>query len=182
MQVRGMQTQPLHDSALKQDAANRHCAQAPLDLGRRVKLRAYILICQDISMIADDSLPASGPGAHFKVVLIFHLKPGQADEELRRSGEETSLPNRLARQPGFVAMQFVKLSDEQTMSIQTWKTAQNWWTALDAVKSDSQSGQAAEDRPSILVSRDFHAGPVVHELRAADRPSSGAAGSTRSPA
>lgn len=121
-------------------------------------------------MISEDT-QASETSAQFKVVLIFHLEPGQADEELRRSREESSFPSRLARQPGFVEMQLVKVSDDQTMSIQSWETAKDWWTALEAVKHDSERDPADQDRPSILVSRDFHAGPVVHQLRSAGEPS-----------
>lgn len=134
-------------------------------------------------MVSHDMPPASVHNDQFKVVLIFHLEPGQADEELRRSQEESSFPQDLARQPGFVEMQLVKIDENQTMSIQTWATSQDWWAALDAVRRDSADGSAAEDRPSILVSRDFHAGPVVHQLAAPESGHPrGAAGSTRSPA
>lgn len=98
----------------------------------------------------------------FKVVLIFNLKPGTADEELRRSGLDDSFPRKLSRQPGFESMDLVKLDDQQTMSIQSWETPQAWWKALETVKSSQEEGD--EDQESILVSRDFYAGSVVSRI------------------
>lgn len=114
-------------------------------------------------MVSQHALPTTSSEGRFKVVLIFHLEPGQADEELRRSLETGSFPNRLARQPGFVEMQLVKVSDDQTMSIQTWEAPQDWWKALEAVQADG-GGSTSENRPNILVSRDFHAGAIVRQL------------------
>ena len=111
-------------------------------------------------------MKSDGTARAFKVVLIFHLTPGSADEELRRSLEETSFPNRLTRQRGFVDMQLVKLDEDCTMSVQTWATPQDWWAALDVVKQEGGGEGAGEERPSILVSRDFHAGPIVKQLQA----------------
>ncbi len=112
-----------------------------------------------------DASTTDAPEAPFKVVLVFHLVDGTADEELRRSLEPGSFPNRLARQPGFVDMQLVKVGEAQTLSVQTWQRAGDWWAALEAVKHEGASASGRDDRPAILVSRDFHAGPVVRELR-----------------
>lgn len=97
----------------------------------------------------------------FKVVLIFDLKPGSADEELRRSREQTSFPRKLAAQPGFQEMQLVRVSDDQTMSVQSWASAEHWWAALEAVKGDQSHDN---DRETILVSRQFFGGPVAETL------------------
>lgn len=102
--------------------------------------------------------------AAYKVVLVFNLKPGGADEELRRSAQPESFPSRLARQPGFVGLELVKVTAEQTMSIQTWRSERDWWTALEAVKSAQPSGPGADD---ILVSREFFAGTVMAQLPSA---------------
>jgi hypothetical protein len=96
----------------------------------------------------------------YKVVLVFNLKPGSADEELRRSARENSFPNRLAREPGCLGLELVKLSADRTMSIQTWRSERDWWTALNTVKQAQESSpEAAAD--NILESRDFFGGAVV---------------------
>ena len=97
--------------------------------------------------------------AGFKVVLIFNLKPGCADEELRRSSRDDSFPSRLARQPGFVEMDLVKVNEERTMSIQTWRSASDWWGALNSVKAEPAKEQLETE--TILVSRDFFAGEII---------------------
>lgn len=95
----------------------------------------------------------------FKVVLVFNLEPGTAEEELRRSAEPDSFPSRLAAQPGFIGMELVKVADDRTMSIQTWQSPSDWWSALEQVKQ--MPAPPADERPNILVSRDFYAGPVM---------------------
>lgn len=97
----------------------------------------------------------------FKVVLVFNLKPGTADEELRRSAEPSSFPSALARQPGFVGMELVKISDEQTMSVQTWASPEAWWAALDAARTTVAEVPGRADREEILISREFYAGTVA---------------------
>lgn len=96
----------------------------------------------------------------YKVVLLFNLTLGAADEELRRSREPDSFPNRLAKQPGFVQMELVKVDEDRTMSIQTWDSANSWWTALEATKSEPTAVSPA--REEILLSREFYAGEVAH--------------------
>lgn len=98
----------------------------------------------------------------FKVVLTFHLKPGAADEELRRSSHEQSFPNLLARQPGCERIELVKVSDDQTLSVQTWSSQQAWWTALEAVKALRE--QDAESVDEILESREYVGGTLVRTL------------------
>lgn len=93
----------------------------------------------------------------FRVVLVFNLKPDSADEELRRSKAPDSFPSRLAKQPGFLGLELVKVSEERTLSLQQWRSPADWWAALEAVKRDAPSGEAEP----ILVSREFFAGPVV---------------------
>jgi len=101
---------------------------------------------------------------HYKVVLIFNLQQGKADEELYRSKEETSFPNLLAKQPGFIELELVKINDEKTMSIQTWQTEKDWWNALEAVKKTNESLVADSNRENILISRDFLNGYIqVHK-------------------
>ncbi len=98
----------------------------------------------------------------YKVILVFNLQEGMANEELRRSREETSFPSILSRQPGFVEMELVKINEEKTMSVQTWNTEKDWWTALEYVKSIHQGNV---DRENILVSRDFLNGRIeVHKV------------------
>jgi heme-degrading monooxygenase HmoA len=97
----------------------------------------------------------------YRVVLVFHLKPGQADEELRRSLREESFPKRLKRQPGCISLELVKIGEDKTMSVQIWSSAQHWWSALEAAKQAPNGGTAEE---TILVSRDFFGGSVFAEI------------------
>lgn len=92
----------------------------------------------------------------YRVVLVFDLQPGQADEELRRSRREGSVPDLLSRQPGFVDMELVKVSEDRTMSLQTWRRPEDWLAALSLLR---QSAPGSE--PSILVERTFYGGEVV---------------------
>ena len=96
----------------------------------------------------------------YKVVLLFDLVEGMADEELKRSQEENSFPNLLAQQPGFVSYELVKVNESKTMSIQTWATEQAWWAALAAAREQSESLSDDQPRENILVSRDFLGGWV----------------------
>jgi hypothetical protein len=49
----------------------------------------------------------------YKVVLVFKLTKSSADEELKRSKEETSFLNLLARQAGFIEIELVKINEEK---------------------------------------------------------------------
>ena len=95
----------------------------------------------------------------YKVVLVFNLTAGSADEELRRSASEDSFPNRLSRQPGFLSMELVKVGAERTLSIQTWASDRAFFSALEAVKA--QPASALLPSENILVSREFFGGEVV---------------------
>jgi heme-degrading monooxygenase HmoA len=98
--------------------------------------------------------------APYKVVLVFNLKPGAAEEELKRSLSEDSFPARLAREAGFLGLELVKLSEDRTMSIQTWRSERDWWTALGNVKN-AQVELAQPAPEEILISRDFFGGAIV---------------------
>ena len=100
----------------------------------------------------------------YKVVLVFNLTKGSADEELRRSNEKASFPNMLAKQQGFIEMELVKITEEKTMSIQTWETEKDWWTALETVKNIPEKSGQHSTRENILVSREFLNGYIkVHK-------------------
>jgi heme-degrading monooxygenase HmoA len=101
----------------------------------------------------------------YKVVLIFNLTTGSADEEMNRSNEESSFPNLLAKQPGFIEMELVKVNEEKTMSIQTWATQKDWWMALESVKNSREVGGTNDSRENILVSREFLGGPIKMHAR-----------------
>jgi hypothetical protein len=101
---------------------------------------------------------------HYKVVLVFNLQKGKAEEELYRSKEENSFPNLLAKQPGFIELELVKINDEKTMSIQTWQTEKDWWHALETVKKINESAITDSARENILISREFLNGYIqVHK-------------------
>lgn len=106
----------------------------------------------------------------YKVVLVFNLTKGSADEELRRSNEETSFPNLLAKQTGFIEMELVKINEEKTMSIQTWATEKDWWTALETVKNNRENAETDNSRENILISREFLNGSIrVHNFATTKR-------------
>lgn len=100
----------------------------------------------------------------YKVILIFNLKDGQADEELKRSSEANSFPNMLAQQPGFIELELVKVDASKTMSIQTWETERDWWNALGAVKQIQSEMPDKQHRETILESRDFIGGQVARHI------------------
>ena len=95
----------------------------------------------------------------YKVVLIFTLTKGSADEEIRRSQKAHSFPSLLSQQPGFIEIELVKINDEKTMSIQTWESAAHWYAALDSVKKLQQESPQTP-RENILISRDFLGGVI----------------------
>ena len=94
----------------------------------------------------------------YKVVAVFELRPGTADEEIRRSLEVGGTPTRLAAQAGFISAEVVRIDDDHTMSVQTWESPEACWAALQVVQSQPDPRWPQE---SILVSREFHAGAVV---------------------
>ncbi|MCB9674799.1 MAG: antibiotic biosynthesis monooxygenase [Alphaproteobacteria bacterium] len=98
----------------------------------------------------------------YRVVLVFRLTPGAADEELRRSRTPGSFPDRLAQQPGFLGMELVKLDADRTMSVQAWASGAAWWAALAAVREQG----AGAGGPTILEERVLYAGEVVHHRAA----------------
>lgn len=98
--------------------------------------------------------------AGYKVVLVFDLQDGMADEEIRRSEEPDSFPNRLAQQPGFEGMELVKISDSRTMSAQSWTTPEAWWAALEQTKADANTPDR-DAHPDIVVSRELYAGTIA---------------------
>ncbi len=91
----------------------------------------------------------------YKVVLVFNLTKGSADEEIHRSKEENSFPSMLTKQPGFLELELIKINDEKTISIQTWGTEKHWWTALEIVKNQQEKLAKDITRENILISRDF---------------------------
>jgi heme-degrading monooxygenase HmoA len=97
----------------------------------------------------------SASETNYKVVIVFDLQPGTADEEIRRSQEPDGMPQILSAQPGFVSIDLVKINEERTMSIQTWISA-------DAFRAAIQSAQGVlatrAPRESILISQNFYAG------------------------
>ena len=111
-----------------------------------------------------NSLPIADQSEAYKVILIFTLAKGMADEELRRSGEPDSFPNILAKQEGFVSLELVKIDDDKTMSVQTWQSPQHWWKALEATKNRSAAINVNPPRANILVSRDFFGGTIVRSV------------------
>ncbi len=100
----------------------------------------------------------------FKVVMVFNLTEGSADEELRRANEPAGFASMLARQAGFIDMDLVKINADKTMSIQTWASEGHWWSALEIVKNIREKSGKDSARPNILVSREFLHGYVsVHK-------------------
>lgn len=95
----------------------------------------------------------------YKVVLVFHLEKGKAEEELRRSKEPQSFPSLLSQQPGFLSLELVKIDDDNTMSVQTWQSDKDWWKALETVKQLSAAAPPSA-RENILVKREFFGGYV----------------------
>lgn len=100
----------------------------------------------------------------YKVVLIFDLIKNSANEELKRSKEEHSFPMLLRNQKGFIEMELVKINEEKTMSIQTWKSEADWWNALNIVKEMRENLKIEEGRENILVNREFLTGTIQMKI------------------
>jgi heme-degrading monooxygenase HmoA len=99
----------------------------------------------------------------YKVVLVFNLQDGKADEELKRSKEENSFPDLLSKQPGFVELELIKINDQKTMSIQTWETENDWWMALETARKINENARNNSAGENILISRGFLNGYIqVH--------------------
>lgn len=90
-----------------------------------------------------------------------------ADEELSRSEEPGSFPDLLAQQPGFTGMELVKISENRTMSVQSWTTPEAWWAGLERAKNEANTPDR-DARPDIVVSPAFYAG-TIEAMKEANR-------------
>ena len=95
----------------------------------------------------------------YKVIAIFKLQPNKADEEIERCKSSGNLLNILKAFPGFISYEVVKISDESTMTIQTWETGEHFQSAISkAMMSQSEKNQAREN---LVVSYQSHSGEIV---------------------
>ena len=94
----------------------------------------------------------------YKLVIVFKLQPGKADMEVERCRSEYSFVNLLSQQPGFIAYEIVKLSEDSTVVLQTWQSKGH---LMRAMPKASAARAGLEPQEEIVLSRDTFAGEVV---------------------
>lgn len=95
----------------------------------------------------------------YKLVIAFKLEPGTADVEIERCRSAHSFPNLLREQPGFISYEVVKLGEDSTMSIQTWRTKEHLVQAVPKVAA--ARARLAEGQENIVLARETFAGVVA---------------------
>ncbi len=91
-------------------------------------------------------------------VAIDKFHPGAADEVINRV--RPGLLPILARQPGFVAYEVVKLSDDSAIFINTWQTMEQAEAA-----AQSAAGWVRENVASLIESVETYIGELAVTLR-----------------
>jgi heme-degrading monooxygenase HmoA len=97
----------------------------------------------------------------YKVVSVFKLKPGMAEEELQRCKSADSMLNILKTMPGFINYEVVKLNEDSTLTIQTWQAKEFVGPAMQ--KAMQARASMVQDREDILLSRGSFAGELIIE-------------------
>lgn len=95
----------------------------------------------------------------YKLVVVFKLEPGTADVEIERCRSAHSFPNILREQPGFISYEVVKLGEDGTMIIQTWRTKEHLAQAMP--KAAAARARLAEAQENIVLSSETFAGEVA---------------------
>jgi hypothetical protein len=95
----------------------------------------------------------------YKIVNIFKLVPGKADEEVERVRDSQSMLNLLKAHPGFISYEVVKLGEDSTMTIQSWHSRAHFGQAIGKVNAAREALVAG--RENLLVSRESFSGEVV---------------------
>jgi heme-degrading monooxygenase HmoA len=95
--------------------------------------------------------------AHVRVA-IYQIKPGTADEILRRA-QSGVLPI-FRQQPGFVAYEGVVTADDEIVSISTWESAEQAQTAVHTA-----AGWVRENLEDMVFSVDNYVGELGFSTR-----------------
>ncbi|HWY38406.1 MAG TPA: antibiotic biosynthesis monooxygenase family protein [Bacteroidia bacterium] len=95
----------------------------------------------------------------YKIIAVFKLQPGKADEEIERCKSADSLLNTLRTFPGFISYEVVKMNEESTMTIQTWRSKADFTEAMP--KAMGVQASKIKGRENIVVSYQGYSGEVV---------------------
>jgi len=95
--------------------------------------------------------------AHVRVA-IYQIRPGTADEILRRA-QSGMLPI-FRQQPGFVAYEGVVTADEEVVSISTWESAEQAQAAVHTA-----AGWVRENLADMILSVDNYVGELGFSTR-----------------
>ena len=95
----------------------------------------------------------------FKMIAVFTLHPGKANEEIERCKSESSLLNTLKTFPGFISYEVIKISEESTMTIQTWETKKHFSEAIP--KAMGMQSEKNKGRENLVISHQGYAGEIV---------------------
>ncbi len=97
----------------------------------------------------------------YKVIAIFKLQPNTADQEIERCKSPESLLNTLKTFAGFVAYEVVKISEDSTMTIQTWETKEHFQSAM--AKAMGAHSAKIQTRENLVISYQGYSGEIVLE-------------------
>src|ERR1700751_554471 len=95
----------------------------------------------------------------FKIVAVFDLHEGKAYEEIERCKSSDSLLNILKNFPGFISYEVVKISENSTMTIQTWETKKHFAEAMP--KATGIQTEKIKRRENLVISHQAYAGEIM---------------------
>ncbi|MGZ4036004.1 MAG: hypothetical protein ACXVP4_14165 [Bacteroidia bacterium] len=95
----------------------------------------------------------------YKIVSIFKLQTGKANEEIERCKSSDSLLNALKKFPGFISYEVVKISEDSTMTIQSWETKAHFTDAIP--KAMAARSELVKNRENIVLSHEGFSGEVI---------------------
>ena len=95
----------------------------------------------------------------FKIIAVFTLQPGKANEEIERCKSESSLLNTLKTFPGFISYEVVKINEDSTMTIQTWETKKHFSEAIP--KAMGRQAEKNKERENLVISHHTYAGEII---------------------
>jgi heme-degrading monooxygenase HmoA len=95
----------------------------------------------------------------YKVIAIFKLQPNTADQEIERCKSPESLLNTLKTFPGFISYEVIKISEDSTMTMQTWESKEHFQTAMP--KAMGSHSAKNKTRENFVVSYQGYSGNIV---------------------
>jgi len=95
----------------------------------------------------------------YKTISVFKLKPNTADQEIERCKSPESLLNTLKTFAGFISYEVIKISNESTMTIQTWETKEHFQSAIP--KAMGAHSAKIQTRENLVISYQGYSGEII---------------------